>query len=328
VRWEFLKLARLLPQERALWLEGALGNPLASIFLTPQFCEAAERAGLQPRLGIFRDGQGSPLAFLPCQKGVTGWWRPVAAPMNDLQAIVVVKGSLPAASFPHPASFNAWAHDACHFSRAEPEPYALIDLPEGYDAWFHIQRAAHKKAFGNLRNRENRVARDIGEVEFTMDDRDTGVFHWVLEQKSQQMRAAGHPDLFARGWPKRLLCELAGNDPAVRLMVSSLRFDGQLVAAHIGAVAGGVLHHWFPAYAREYHPFAPGHLLLLRMLQAAPACHIHRVDMATGDYPYKEHFATRSVTVYNVAQPLLLASANVMGRAVRKLDRWAMYAGL
>lgn len=332
LRVEINRPGALDAADRDAWARAAARRPLVTVFCTPEWAEAAEAAGLPARVAIARNQQDEPLGFLAFQKTGFGGVRPLGAPMCDVQGISWCEG-VPAdeTAFLQRLlgvyQFTGWSGKEATLESASAERYAIIDIAGGYDVWLEAQRATHKKAFNNLRNRENRLAREVSEVVFTMDAQDDAAFAQVISWKRAQMLRSGHPDLFARDWPLALLNALGEIKGAVRPLVSTLYFDGRLAAAHIGAVVHGVLHHWFPAYEPDFHKLAPGHLLLLRMLEACAEHGIGRVDLATGDYPYKEHFATRYETVYAGASHALLESENLVGRAIRKIDRFSQYAG-
>jgi CelD/BcsL family acetyltransferase involved in cellulose biosynthesis len=105
-------------------------------------------------------------------------------------------------------------------------------------------------------------------------------------------------------------------------MVSALYAGDTLVAGHIGMRSEQVWHYWFPAYDATHAAFSPGSVLLLRMIEHAPAIGITRIDLGKGESRYKSRFMNGSVPL--IEGRIERDSAVTTGRrTVRRAYEWA-----
>jgi CelD/BcsL family acetyltransferase involved in cellulose biosynthesis len=100
-----------------------------------------------------------------------------------------------------------------------------------------------------------------------------------------------------------------------------------LVAAHLGVRSDRVLHHWIPAYDRSLKTYSPGLILLLKMLEHAPAAGITILDFGQGTQEFKLRFANaQQTTAYGTVERW---SLRYVRRAARRVTRDAIImAGL
>ena len=132
--------------------------------------------------------------------------------------------------------------------------------------------------------------------------------------------------------------------------MSSLEFEGRLVAVHFGLIHDDVLHVWFPAYDRDLIHLTPGNALMLEMFRLGAEQGIREMHMGPGTGrqklalgSFQEGLATGCITqpgltgwarqmagvIERAADPLPLGPlARAPGKAFRKIDRIAALYGV
>lgn len=177
-----------------------------------------------------------------------------------------------------------------------PSPY--IDLSSGFEAYRRERRAAGSNRLKQIGRKERKLAREVAPIRFQLHSEDPGVFRTLLEWKSQQYRRSGLFDLFALDWTRDLLrAVLSRQEEAFSGTLSVLYVNDRPAAVELGMRSFGVQHSWFPAYDRSLAAYGPGHILLLRMLQAATDEGIRRVHLGKAEEQYKWSFTSDSIPV-------------------------------
>jgi CelD/BcsL family acetyltransferase involved in cellulose biosynthesis len=189
-----------------------------------------------------------------------------------------------------------------------------VDLTRGCPASPDFARKARK------------LAREAGELSFSLHERSSEALERLVEWKRAQYRRTGVIDAFGVGWTAALLRRImALESESFAGVCSVLRAGGEIVAVHAGMRSREVLHWWFPAYAPQFAAYSPGMLLILRIAQAAAAAGLRLLDFGKGDSRYKASLMNRSAPLVEgcVELPSLLAAARgllpqrVMGRLER-----------
>ena len=62
------------------------------------------------------------------------------------------------------------------------------------------------------------------------------------------------------------------------------------MSVHFGMLTQKMLHYWFPAYHPAFAKYSPGTELLLRVAEHAAQRGIEKLDLGSGDDPYKNKF--------------------------------------
>jgi CelD/BcsL family acetyltransferase involved in cellulose biosynthesis len=75
------------------------------------------------------------------------------------------------------------------------------------------------------------------------------------------------------------------------LHLSWLDCGGSVIATHLGLEHRGVLHWYVPSYAMEWGKYAPGRLLLLKLLEWSVDHRLSGFDFMRGEEPYKSRLA-------------------------------------
>ena len=190
---------------------------------------------------------------------------------------------------------------ACGLEGEKPEPGLQIQLHGGGARYWDDLRQRDKKFADDTSRRERRLEREIGPLRFRFEDEQPALER-LISHKREQYRRSGAHDVFSHPWRYRLAQSLArSNSPDCRGVVSTLYAGDTWVASHFGLCGYGTLHYWFPVYNRDLHAFAPGRLLLKRIIEAADEHHIEKIDRGSGDTQAKREFANARHTYYRGA---------------------------
>ena len=293
---------------------------LQSPFLSPEFALAARRARSDIKVAIFEDGNET-VGFLPFTQRRLGPALPVAAGYSDAQAIVHCedfdwaavdlgeRSELVAWSFDHLLAGQAALLGSHHHEACSP----AIDLSGGwanYRAW-GLQR--HKSYVSGLERKRRRLEREFADVSFTYRDPSEAALRWVVEQKSEQCRRNGWRMVFKPRWVMALIEELQSTrEPALEGVVTTLRVDGEIIAAGFNLHSRSTHALWFPTYDAVYSRHSPGAIWLLALIEALATDGVQRFDLGKGSERYKGQLANLSLPMAEgwVRRP------GVMGRAV------------
>ena len=308
--------------EKAAWAALQAELPFAdSPFFRPEFveCAAAAHGGVEVAL---LEGGG----WLPFHRDHRGVARGAAGHLSDFEGGVIrPDAGFDAAAFVREAGLKAWRFhhlvgghpgSAPHAMTLADNPY--VDLAGGYEAYRNQRRDARSRLFKEL-GRKARKAERTHEVLFTLDDRDPAALDWLIEHKRRQLRAMRVWDYFNVPWTVPLFrecCGRRGRDFAG--LVSTLRHDGRVVAAHLGLRSRGVLHAWTHVFDAEAAALSPGMVMLCRLFEAAANDGVTRVDLGRGHEGYKARFASGTTP---------LAEGAVERSALPRLAQRAFYFG-
>ncbi len=80
-------------------------------------------------------------------------------------------------------------------------------------------------------------------------------------------------------------------------LFSSLRLDGQTIAAQIGFIEFGTLLYYLPAFDFAFRRYSPGHLLLLQLLRDARNSGLSAIDLLRGQEDYKFKWTGQAQTL-------------------------------
>ncbi|KRA33128.1 hypothetical protein ASD68_08770 [Rhodanobacter sp. Root627] len=161
------------------------------------------------------------------------------------------------------------------------------------DYWACLRRT-DKKLVTDTERREKKLHNEVGSVSFEW--RSTALkadLDWLIEAKKSQYSRTGktHAALFETA-NVELLKRLSGASEAeCGGVLSLLRCDDKIVAAHFGLQCRNVLHVWFPVYDRKFANYSPGRILLKHMFAAAAHEGIEVFDRGEGDSQAKRDFA-------------------------------------
>jgi len=75
------------------------------------------------------------------------------------------------------------------------------------------------------------------------------------------------------------------------LHLSWLECGGSVIATHLGFEHRGLLHWYIPTYAMDWGKYAPGRLLLLKLIEWSIDHGLSGFDFMRGEEPYKSRLA-------------------------------------
>lgn len=180
--------------------------------------------------------------------------------------------------------------------------------------WAHVDGLSSGALSQAKRNRK-KLERDVGPIEFNMDDRRREVFDACLKWKSAQYRATGLVDMFA----DPVNCELFERMRDERtLKIASLSAGGTLIAVHIGMLSEGRFYSWIPSYDHTFGRYAPGRLLFHALLEDSVRSGHREFDFLIGDEPYKWGYATHARCVGEAGEaPLYVRAQRNVKKSVK-----------
>ena len=311
LRAEILRGAELGESELDLWRAWRAADPtLRSPFLSPDYTLAVTSVHPGARVAALARG-GRILAFLPFQhpnapSRLLGHAEPIGGAMTDaVGAIAAPEFSVDGPELLRAAGLSSFLFTHLVLGqqraglRAERTDRGLaIDLAAGEAEHRKELRRRRPHVTEEIERRERRAREALGPLSFRLFSEDPQpLLERLISLKSAQYRRTGAPDALAAPWKTALLRRLASPQTRDCMgVLSSLEAGERLLAAHFGLLSGPILHYWFPVYDREYARFSPGRILLARIIDAAAAHGITRIERGVGTASAKRDFANEEVS--------------------------------
>lgn len=277
----------------------------ASPFLCPEFTQAVASARDDVLIAVLEDA-GQVVGFFPYQRERFGLGRPVGAMLSDVHGVVC----LPEANVDFKNLLRACKLTCWHFhhmiadqTRSIASPATVfrescsIGLEHGLDACIAQLRKQGSSVVKDCQNKRRRMQKDHGEVTFAPHSDDPDLLSTLLEWKSAQYLKTQVDDILAFTWIRRVLEFIhACRTPTFSGMLSVLRIEERPVALHFGMRSSSVWNHWFPRHDETFARYSPGLILIVGLMECAPAYGVMRVDLGYGDETsYKARFRTSVV---------------------------------
>jgi CelD/BcsL family acetyltransferase involved in cellulose biosynthesis len=302
-----ISFSELTDQQLETWDNFRSQNPsLQSPYFTHQFIRTVARIRDDVKvLVISRDGID--IGFLPFESKKNGPAVPVGNRLSDWHGIISAPGTnfdsreIVSSTKSKLFCFDHLAdHDAIfseHYEESSTSP--IINLDSGFDSYCESQRASGSKMIRQLRRKQRKMQREIGEIRFELEMDDPRILERVMVLKRKQCKRTGSYDFFSEDWAVRLVESLhAQKTSALSGVLSGLFANNELVAAHFGIRSGQTLHWWFPVYEQEFRTYSPGSLLLMSLAEKAYAAGITTIDLGKGDDPYKANFMNGALPLH------------------------------
>ncbi len=261
---------RLTAEQHRAWLAVLECNPaLSSPYFHPDFVRLSSAVRKGVELAVLEEG-GRSEGFFAFERRSAGAGMPVAAPLNDFQAVIARPELLwSAAELIRGCGLAVWQFDhlidsgnafAQHVWNAVASPY--MDLSHGFEAYYEERRAAGGTDLSQARRKTKKVENQLGPLRFVAHTADDEVFSALARWKGEQYIRTGLANLFETPWIVALLESIRSAQGAqFSGMLSALYFGDRLAAAHLGMRSGEVLHAWFPAFDPELSRYSPGTIL-------------------------------------------------------------------
>lgn len=190
------------------------------------------------------------------------------------------------------------------FSFCEGLAYAAT-LPDSWDEFRHGLPSKFQKDNARMIRRLS----EMGRLEFVVA-KTASEFGRIVEamfaQKERRYKETGTRNILADINTRAFYSELGecvGGD--VKVHLSALMLDGEILATHLGAFHRGRFYYLFPAFAGEgWAKFSPGRLLLENLVQWAIANQLRIFDFTIGGEAYKEIWCDLQMPLYRIVEPL------------------------
>jgi CelD/BcsL family acetyltransferase involved in cellulose biosynthesis len=304
VEIDVLRPQFLPPEMLACWrsLQG-LDPAWDSPFLSPYWPQAVERAqdgvdrGL--RMLVLHEG-GRPVGFMSA-RGRQPAGMASGAPMCAYQGVVtepdveIDPRRLAKALGVHRFDFSHMLASQSGFA-----PYAkgaaaawIVEVPGGYAAYVAERRAAGVTVIKELDKQRRKAKREAGPLVFTARSASKADLERLIELKRVGYAATDQTDIFAAGWPQRLVHGLfCGREPDFGGALFTLHIGGALAAAQFHLTGARTLHAWLTAEEEAFEPFAPGQMLFQDILRWMDETPYDRLDLGEGDDAFRRDLAT------------------------------------
>ncbi len=320
-------ITELTEPERDRWRSLCTRPEFSSPFLHPEYVERLSPSRPQVEVAIFE--QNDRFGFFPFERHPGGIGRPLGVKLADFQGIVC-DGEI----FFSESEFLKGVGLRClHFDhllpmtprptgvvRADASPY--LALEQGVEHYLKDRRAQGNRSLSQLPRKQRKLEREVGAVEFRWHDDDPIALERLFEWKSAQRERTETVNILDYPWVRGFLNELSQHQgPGVSGVLSTLRVNDQVVAAHLGIRTSTCLHYWFPAYDNEVSRYSPGQILLYQMAVKCEEQGIGRIDLGKGDDSYKDSFASGATEVWTGTAELSTAR-RLMRTSMHSMKSW------
>ena len=327
---ECLTVDRLSEADREDWEELRRHHPHGvSPLLSPAFAEAIARVRPDVRVLLARR-EGSLEACLAVHVRPLGLARPIGAPFDDLAGPLTAPGSIVTAKdLVAGAGLGMYrAQNAIlPVGRTDEDgeaPYVIDVRGTDGEVYLETRRKAHAKRFKNFRRLTNKLEREVGEVRLEWGRPDPALLRQLLSWKGEQFRRDGLLDIASATHSRAILDGIAALAPADPLEIGgfmvTLHCKGELIAGHFGVRESAHFHPWISAYRPEFAEFAPGMVLLKRVIASMQAMGLETYQLASGHGHYKKYFATPAAPVAELTA-IAPGFAGAVHAATRKATR-------
>lgn len=332
MRYRAIRSNELSPDFTARWDDLQLAcKGFASPYFCPEFVQHVGAVRDDVWIGILEENDRIDGVF-PFHRKRGGVGRPIGLGLSDYHGVIVEAGAeWDALDLLRGCGLIRYEFD--HLL-AQQKPFAayhqavsdspIIDFSTGYAAFEESRDRAGRKQLREIDRKHEKLKADYGAVEFQLHSASAEDLHTLMTWKSEQCQRTGTFDYFAIPWCRQLI-ERIHQSPGDEFggLLSTLRVDGNLAAAHFAMRSKRVWHSWFPVYCEEYRDYSPGLILLLQiirtgMMPGGP----EYLDFGKGMSLYKRRFMTSSISVASgvVEMPSILNSVRHCRDAV---ERWS-----
>ncbi len=312
----------------AQWRELQQQSPeLANPYFCVEYFQAVAAVRDDVHVAVIENGD-SVIGFFPYQSAGGKVAEPVGGRLSDYQGVI----GRPGEQWHYDEILDAcgvkiWDFDHLLASQAPDVIHRRIDdvsptmdLRDGFEAYLAQRKKAGAKRLDQFRRKTRKFEREVGKLEIDLYSRDEAAFCQVIEWKNAQCRRTGVPEFLNWGWTEGMLREIWQHDSDVFAgMLTVVRVDDDIVAAHFGMRSNSVCHWWFPTYNQQYGKYSPGGILLLKLAEAVAAEGIASIDLGKGDDAYKPSFANGEVALVegSVLRPSLQGTVRKSVTAAR-----------
>jgi CelD/BcsL family acetyltransferase involved in cellulose biosynthesis len=277
----------------------------ASPYLSAGFARMVADVSRSTRVVVacFDDGVSGPVGFLPLSFGRSDIARPLAPGIAN--AAGIVHASEPYFDWAEARVLlsrrvGAWRYDRVFAEQAQSlglapattHTLAVADFTAGWESYHDWLSTTHPKWLKSTRSGRRRLAVARGEVCFTYVDSDPAALLWLIRTKREQCHSRGWKDVYSNGFTREFMeRSLSGEVDGIAGVLSTLRCDGDVVAAAFGVVSPRVHSGSVLAQDPMLGQYSLGRLCLLELSSAAAKAGRERHDLGEGQESFKEKFA-------------------------------------
>lgn len=328
---ETLHPADLAPEDIALWRAFAQAQPaLASPLMGPDFAQAVGQVREDARVAVIRR-DGETIGFLAHHRRPGGMARPIGAPLSDYHGLVAKPGvEIDAAQVLRAADLAVFRYTglvdpADAFKVAPATPAYVIDTEGDAEAYLEAVRSGSPKKIKNYRRLDNKLGREMGQVELKAGDDSQEAFDQLIAWKREQIQRTGVHDFLRPQWTRDLFQTLfEKRDGDFRGLMINLYAGGQLVAGHFGVRQGDIYHPWIASTNTAFAAWSPGQIFFLRAIAAMPQLGLTRYDLGPGSDHYKHSYGLKQTLIADGAA----TAASMAGRVAGSVEgAWALAGG-
>jgi len=269
-------------------------------FFDPDFARLLAQVRNDVSVAIAEDEKGL-LAYWPMHIGMGKWARAIGFPFGDLNGPVVRSGEtvdipeyLQGANI---AGFKTSGLTLCEQVSVNPDAIVntnITNLQEGWSPFIAQQTQLYPKFFKQIARLGRKLDKEHSEVVFTFDDKCAETFHQLITMKRQQYARTKLHDVLRPSWVNKMLDMLRHEEcNNINTILSTLRVDGQLVAAEFNMQSGNLLHGWLTAYNPKFSKYSPGLLLTQHIIKAISQHGLTVYDAGPGNAHYKKYFTNQ-----------------------------------
>ncbi len=303
MEFEVLRPQQLPPRMFAHWRElQRLERGWDSPFLSPLWSRAVEeaRGKVDGGLRVVALNQGGrPRGYLAVSVGLVTAMAAGSA-MCDYEGVVSEPGvvfdprELAPALGVHRLDFGHMLAEQAAFA-----PYAqggeaswVVDVSDGYGAYAAARRAAGVTVLKDLDKKRRKAERETGPAMFVARSASHADFERLLELKRARLGNTGQTDVFAAGWPLRLVRNLfQARQDGLRGALFTLHLGGALAAAQFHLLGERTVHAWIVGHEAAFERYSPGLLLFQDILRWMDETPYDRLDLGFGDYRFKRELS-------------------------------------
>lgn len=285
-------------------------------FLDPDFARLIAKVRRDVSVTIAEDENGL-LAYWPMHIGMGRWARAIGFPFTDINGPIVRSGEiidiqeyLQDMSIAGFRTSGLMLCDQVNINPAVVTNTNIANLEEGWSPFIAQQTRIYPKFFKKIARLGRKLDKEHSEVVFTFDDKCAETFHQLITMKRKQYARTKLHDVLRPSWVKKMLDMLRhGECENINTILSTLRVDGQLVAAEFNMQSSNLLNGWLTAYNPEFSKYSPGLLLTQHILKAMPQHELTHYDAGSGNSHYKKYFTNQ---LGPLAQGPIFAKTKVM----------------
>ena len=284
----------------------AANSSYSNPFLSIDFCNILSQARDDVRIFVLRDEKtNKPLVFWPLHVSPSRWARPLAGAFSDRNGPIICPGYtfslselLDAFGIDGLVSPGLLSDPNLEVEHSEQSSAQLAVIETDFGSYLAAQKKENKRFFKNLNRSRRKFAEDYPDAIFTFDDKSEDLLQELFDVKQKQYAATNKHNVLGPAWARDMIAELWRSDSkSCRVVLSTMKFNDQLIAAEFNLLSDHYLHGWIVGYNRDFEVYSPGNLLQFNILEEMGGHGITHYDAGSGA-SYFKYFTNAHVPIY------------------------------